>query len=191
MANSGVFNIDDINYLKDNQQYPNFGQLELIQTQTVSSVTAVNFQTLGDFNVHFLTLTNMESSTNNIRYGLRFYENGVLETGTNYVWTYAQQLSNASGSELGETSRTSIAIQIEQPTGFNSGGYTYLYNLLDSTKYSVITNQHIRVSNSMIAEFGMGVLSQASLVDGFQISGYDSSTPSFSGTLSLYGIRFA
>ena len=43
----------------------------------------------------------------------------------------------------------------------------------------------------MIAEFGMGVLSQASLVDGFQISGYDSSTPSFSGTLSLYGIRFA
>ena len=133
----------------------------------------------------------MESSTNNIRYGLRFYENGVLETGTNYVWTYAQQLSNASGSELGETSRTSIAIQIEQPTGFNSGGYTYLYNLLDSTKYSVITNQHIRVSNSMIAEFGMGVLSQASLVDGFQISGYDSSTPSFSGTLSLYGIRFA
>ena len=191
MANSGVFNIDDINFLKDNQQYPNFGQLELIQTQTVSSVTAVNFQTLGDFNVHFLTLTNMESSTNNIRYGLRFYENGVLETGTNYVWTYAQQLSNASGSELGETSRTSIAIQIEQPTGFNSGGYTYLYNLLDSTKYSVITNQHIRVSNSMIAEFGMGVLSQASLVDGFQISGYDSSTPSFSGTLSLYGIRFA
>ena len=165
--------------------------MELIQTQTVSSVTAVNFQTLGDFNVHFLTLTNMESSTNNIRYGLRFYENGVLETGTNYVWTYAQQLSNASGSELGETSRTSIAIQIEQPTGFNSGGYTYLYNLLDSTKYSVITNQHIRVSNSMIAEFGMGVLSQASLVDGFQISGYDSSTPSFSGTLSLYGIRFA
>ena len=40
MSYSGVFNIDDINFLRDNQQYPSLGQLELIQTQTVSSVAA-------------------------------------------------------------------------------------------------------------------------------------------------------
>jgi len=41
----------------------------------------------------------------------------------------------------------------------------------------------------VIAEFGGGVMTQASVVDGFQISGYDSSTPSFSGTLKLYGVK--
>ena len=43
MANTGVFNIDDINFLRDNQQYPSLGQLELIETQVASSVTYLDF----------------------------------------------------------------------------------------------------------------------------------------------------
>tara|TARA_R100001224_G_scaffold58303_1_gene34523 strand:+ start:1061 stop:1636 length:576 start_codon:yes stop_codon:yes gene_type:complete len=191
MSNSGVFDVNDIRYLMDYQQWPTPGELQLIETQTVSSVSAVNFQSLGNFSVHFLTLNNIESSTNNIRYGLRFYENGVLETGSNYKWAYLQQLSSNADSDFYEDSWTSIPIQLEQSTGFNGGGYSYLYNLLDSTQYSYMTNQHIRVSNSMISEFGAGVMTQQSTVDGFQISGYDSSTPNFSGVMSLYGIGFS
>ena len=190
-SNTGVFNPADINELIEENKWTNFGQLELIETVTVSNVSAVNFQSLGNFNVHFLTLNNLESSTNNIRYGLRFYESGVLETGSNYQWAYQQQLSGGSDSDVYEDSWTSIPIQIEQPTGFNAGGYSYLYNLLDSTQYSYMTNQHTRVSNALIGEFGMGVMTQQSQVDGFQISGYDSSTPNFSGVMSLYGIRFS
>jgi hypothetical protein len=189
--NKGIFTPQDIIELDQENKWTNFGQLELIETQTVSSVTTVNFQTLGNFNVHFLTTNDLVSSTNNIRYGLRFYENGVLETGSNYKWAYQQQLSGGTDSDVFESAHTSIPIQIEQPTGFGGGGYTYLYNLLDSTQYSYLSNQHIRVSNALISEFGFGVMTQQSTVDGFQISGYDSSTPSFSGDLSLYGIRFS
>ena len=42
-SNTGVFNIDDINFLKDKQQYPFFGQLELIQTQVASAVNNLDF----------------------------------------------------------------------------------------------------------------------------------------------------
>jgi len=164
------------------------GKLELIETQTVSTVSTVDFTDLGSYNVHFLTGNNIESASNNVRYGIRFYESGVLETASVYQWAYQQQLSSGGASEFKATSHSSIPIQIEQPTGFNAGGYTYFYNLIDSSKYSFITNQHNRISNSMIAEFGSGVMPQASEVTGFQISGYDSSTPNFSATFSLYGI---
>ena len=186
--NKGIFTPKDIYDLTRADKYTNYGQLELIETQTVSGVSAVDFTNLGNYNVHFLTGNNIESASNNVRYGIRFYESGVLETASVYQWAYQQQLSSGGGSEFKATSHSSIPIQIEQPTGFNGGGYTYLYNLIDSSKYSFTSNQHNRVSNSMIAEFGSGVMPQASEVTGFQISGYDSSTPNFSATFSLYGI---
>ena len=187
LKNSGVFSVEEALALKNLGELG--GSLEHIETQTVSGVTTVDFQSIGNFDVHFLTLNNMESSTTNIRYSLRFYESGTLETSSVYKWAFQQQLSNGTGSEFYDDSHSSIPVQLEQPTGFNSGGYTYLYNLTDSALYSSTSNQHIRVSNAMIAEFGGGVMTQASVVDGFQISGYDSSTPSFSGTLKLYGVK--
>ncbi len=186
--NKGIFNPKDIYDLTRADKYTNYGQLELIETQTVSTVSTVDFTNLGNYNVHFLTGNNLESSVNNIRYGIRFYESGVLETASVYQWAY-QQCLQGSGAEFKATSHTSIPIQIEQPTGFGGGGYTYLYNLIDSSKYSFITNQHNRISNAMIAEFGSGVMSQASEVTGFQISAYDGSSGSFSATISLYGIK--
>ena len=43
MSNSGVFSVNDIRYLMDYQQYPKPGELELIETQTVSSVGFAEF----------------------------------------------------------------------------------------------------------------------------------------------------
>jgi hypothetical protein len=164
------------------------GKLELIETQTVSTVSTVDFTDLGTYNVHFLTINDYQTAVTNTRLGVRFYESGVLETASVYQWAYQQQLSNASGSEFKATSHSSIPIQIEQPINFGGGGYNYFYNLIDSSKYSFLTNQHIRTSNAMIAEFGSGVMPQASAVTGFQIGSYDSSNFNFSLTASLYGI---
>jgi hypothetical protein len=41
----------------------------------------------------------------------------------------------------------------------------------------------------MIAEFGSGVMPQASSVTGIQIRAYDSSLATFNGSFSLYGIK--
>ena len=43
MSNSGVFDVNDIRYLMDYQQWPTPGELQLIQTQTASDVATVDF----------------------------------------------------------------------------------------------------------------------------------------------------
>ena len=165
------------------------GKLELIETQTVSTVSTVDFTDLGDYNVHFLTVNNYQVAVNNTRLGVRFYESGVLESGYAYGFAY-QQCLQGSGAEFRYAigNATSIPIQLEQPINFGGGGYNYFYNLTNSAKYSFLTNQHIRTSNAVITEYGSGVMAQASAVTGFQIGSYDSSNNNFSLTASLYGI---
>ena len=186
--NKGIFTPNDIYDLTRDDKFTDYGQLDLIETQSVSSVSQVDFTNLGTYNVHFLTSSSIESSTTNVRYSVRFYESGVLETASVYKYSY-QQCLIGSNAELNDTANSSIPIQIEQPTGFLGGGYTYFYNLIDSTKYSFLTNQHNRISDSMIAEFGSGVMPQASSVTGIQIRAYDSSLATFNGSFSLYGIK--
>ena len=188
LSNSGVFSVNEHKELIEDEKILSFGQLELIETQTVSTVNTVNFTNLGDYNVHFLTVTNLQVAVTNTRLGVRFYESGVLETAGVYQWAY-QQCLQGSGGEFKATSHSSIPIQIEQPINFGGGGYNYFYNLIDSSKFSFLTNQHVRVSNAMIGEFGSGVMPQASEVTGFQIGSYDSSNENFSLTASLYGIK--
>jgi len=190
--NTGVFDPNDINNLIADNKWTSFGQLELIETQTVSTVSTVDFTDLGDYNVHFLTVNNYQVAVTNTRLGVRFYESGVLESGYAYGFAY-QQCLQGSGAEFKYAvgNATSIPIQIEQPINFGGGGYNYFYNLTDSAKYSFLTNQHIRTSNAMIGEFGSGVMAQASAVTGFQIGSYDSSNNNFSLTASLYGIRYS
>ena len=186
--NKGIFTPNDIYDLTRDDKFTDYGQLDLIETQSVSSVSQVDFTNLGTYNVHFLTSSSIESSTTNVRYSVRFYESGVLETASVYKYAY-QQCLVGSNAEFNDTANSSIPIQIEQPTGFLGGGYTYFYNLIDSTKYSFLTNQHNRISDSMIAEFGSGVMPQASSVTGIQIRAYDSSLATFNGSFSLYGIK--
>jgi len=189
-SNKGVLNTDDLYELSNAGKLTQYGQLELIETQTVSTVSTVDFTNLGDYNVHFLTINNLQVAVSNTRLGVRFYESGVLETANVYQWAF-QQCLQGSGAEFKSTSHSSIPIQIEQPINFGGGGHNYFYNLTDSSKYSFITNQHIRTSNAVITEFGSGVMAQASEVTGFQIGSYDSSNYNFSLTASLYGIRYS
>ena len=188
--NKGIFTPKDIYDLTRADKYTNYGQLELIETQTVSGVSTLDFTDLGNYNVHFLTINDYQVTVSNTRLGVRFYESGVLETASVYQWAY-QQCLQGSGAEFKATSHSSIPIHIEQPINFGGGGYNYFYNLTDSTKYSFITNQHIRTSDAVITEFGSGVMAQASEVTGFQIGSYDSSNYNFSLTASLYGIRYS
>ena len=60
MSNSGVFDVNDIRYHMDYQQWATFGELQLIETQTISSATA-DFTALQEttYNVHLFTFTDI------------------------------------------------------------------------------------------------------------------------------------
>ena len=171
------------------------GKLELIQTQTVSGVSAVDFTSISgsDYNVHFLTYSNVKLSAGNKQIGMRFYESGVLETASVYQWAI-ERVEGASFSEQTTTgfSRLPVAwYAVSTNTGNNADGYFYFYNLNDSSRYSFMTNQSIGwfYNNGTGMQFGSGVLPQTSTVDGFQIAHYATGGVNISGTFSLYGIK--
>ena len=158
------------------------GKLELIETQTVSGVTDVDFTSIDEsvYNVHFATWQ-FEKVVG--RMDIRLYENGVLETGN--VYQYARQTGQTSGS-FGESKSTGFG-GIPLDVGVSnaqSQGYIYFYNLGDSSKYSFSTLQSFIESYGFT--FGSGVLPQASTVDGIRFRNID--TANITGTLSLYGI---
>ena len=189
--NKGIFNPKDIYDLTRADKYTNYGQLELIETQTVSNVATVDFTNLGTYNVHFMTFNDIHSANNNVLTNVRFYENEVLETGA--VYQYAYQYGNVAGSfgESRSTSNTRIytLMNLGNATNETANGYTYFYNLTDSSKYSFLTfhSMTINATPNGNMNFGSAVLPQASTVTGIQVLMQSGNITS--GTISLYGIK--
>ena len=194
MSNQGIFDVNSIVDLKHHDQWSTLGQLELIETQTVSSVSTVDFTNLGNYNVHFLTINNTKVVNDNVWFQVRFYENGVLETANAY------QFANIVGTATGTFyyARSTANSKLQFMTGANIGNatnesgnaYCYFYNLTDSSKYSFMTHQCVVTSPSTNTNinFGSGTMSQKSAVDGIQL--FLASGDIQSADISLYGIRY-
>ena len=74
---------------------------------------------------------------------------------------------------------------------FASNGYAYLYNFLDSSKYSFVTYHStavISANSSYEGYFGSGVYPVAETHNAFRLMTTNSSNVD-NGTISLYGIK--
>ena len=190
--NKGIFNPKDIYDLTRADKYTNYGQLELIETKTASGDNIVDFTDIKEdiYNVHFVTIDVDLSGTSSVQ--IRFFEGGVLETGS--VYKYAFQNGQATGSfdvtaSTGDNrlfaTRTGGADDVRQ-------AYNYLYNLGDSTKYSFQTMHGVSKKTGTTAcdmRYGSGVMTQASQVDGIRFT--NTASQLLTGTISLYGLRFS
>jgi len=189
--NTGVFDPNDINNLIADNKWTSFGQLELIETQTASADSFIDFTSIQEstYNVHFMTFNNISHTTSGHRLYIRFYESGVLETAS--VYQDALQYGKANGT-FGEDRSTSQTFLKNIADNSDTGSsYMYFYNLGDSSKYSFTTGQATWLdgASNFTFYFGSGVLLQASAVDGIRI--FDSNAGTFSGSISLYGIRYS
>jgi len=132
--NKGIFNPKDIYDLTRADKYTNYGQLELIETQTVSSVANVEFTNLGNYNVHFLTVNDLKVVNDNVWLEVRFYEGGVLETGSVYQWANLVGVSTgtfyASQTTGFSTLRFMTGANVGNATNESGNAYCYFYNLL-------------------------------------------------------------
>jgi hypothetical protein len=194
--NKGIFTPKDIYDLTRADKYTNYGQLELIETKTVTSSSLITFDDIKSdiYNVHFMTLNNMETdkSSGSVQLGIRFAESGVMETGANYKWAI-NRFQGGSFSDQRTTGLSRIGIgwySIDNGTYNCENAYVYFYNLGDSTKYSFTTSHSsgYNYEDQQAMGYGSGVLPQASFVDKIQISDY-SSLDNLSGVISLYGIK--
>ena len=195
--NKGIFTPQEILELDQENKWTNFGQLELIETQTVSSSTSnLEFTDLKDFNVHFFTVTDAQNSNDSKGIAFRLYESGTLESGS--VYDTARQICASGGSFSENRSSSNSAMRFGDNTLKSSqprtkiNGYCYFYNLIDNTRTSH-TNQHsANFSNSgdFRSFFGTNVLPQKSYINQIRVMPFDTGTID-SGSFSLYGIRFS
>jgi hypothetical protein len=193
LNNSGVFSVEEALALKNVGELG--GSLQLIESQTISGTVAqVDFTSIKEskYDVHLLILSNMLTENNNKRTTIRFFESGVIETGS--VYQTATQVGTAGGtfSEVKSTSSDDIRItdNTGSDTGESSNTYVYCYNLGNSAKYSFVTCQSVGTDGTPTAfmEFGGGVLPQASTVDGIRVLGNGSQNLT-GGNLKLYGVK--
>ena len=194
--NKGVFDPADINNLVKDDKWTQYGQLELIETQTASgSPSSIDFTSIDEsiYNVHLVTMNNwLHSDTSQM--GIRFYESGVVENSSVYQTAYQRGAADANFGEARSTGLNMITINSSVSTGTNRtrNGYFYVYNAGDSAKYTFITQMTsvIDGGGDFNMSFGSGVLPQTSTVDGIKILGYTSGTFT-QGDFSLYGIRYS
>ena len=196
--NTGVFEVNDINNLIEDNKWTSFGQLELIETQTVSSpVAQVDFTSIQEstYDVHLLTANDIEfSGTSIANLGIRFFENGVIESSAVYQFAYQRCGSNGTFSEPKSTAINHLRLTTSSGNGGASNGYNYFYNLGDSTKYSFQTmHSSVMITANTIgaSQFGSGVLPQASTVNGIRFFDSSAGQNIANGTFSLYGIRYS
>jgi len=187
--NKGIFTPKDIYDITRADKYTNYGQLELIETQTASADNIVDFTDIKEdvYNVHFVTVNVDLSNTSSVL--IRFFESGVLETASVYATVY--QNGQATGS-FSETSAGNNRIFATRTGGTDEArqAYNYLYNLGDSTKYSFQTMQGVSRQSPTTAldmRYGTGALLQASTVNGIRFT--ETGGGLLTGSISLYGMR--
>ena len=191
-ANAGVLSVNDHLALSQEDKLTQYGQLELIETQTASDVANLEFTDLKEdiYNVHFLTGTNIDySNTTLSSLGIRFYENGTLESGSVYHIAYLRMNANGTFTETKSTTSNHLRLTPGQQQNEKGNGYCYFYNLGDNGKYSS-QSMHSTLENSANnyeAQFGGGQLPQGSVVDKIRL--FDVNGDNIYGTFSLYGIK--
>ena len=191
VKNTGIFSPEDVLNLNAVGEYG--GSYQLIETKSISGVSSAIFTSIQEaqYNVHFLQIINAQPGTDGTDIRIRFYENGVEESGSVYDFAY---LYNSSGSgssaEVKNDSATYLrgTFNIGNATYEAGNSYCYFYDLGNANKYSFQT-MHTSVmgnNNALLSAFGGGVLPQTSKVD--QIKLYNGSG-NFSCTAKLFGVK--
>jgi len=189
VKNAGVLSVSDVLDLEGKGQLG--GSLELIEEQTFSSVTDVDFLTIYEnvYDVHLLQIEKIFHSvaTNT---GIRLYEGGVLESAGVYQNACQSCQSSGTFAEVKGTTNTRLNFGVTNNgavSNDNESGYGYFYNLGNSSKYSFYTFMSVVQDNGVQKNhFGGGVLPQTSTVNGIRLN---MSSSGSSGTAKLYGVK--
>ena len=189
--NTGLYTPSEILQLTKDGSWG--GSLELIEEQTVSAVSTVDFTDLKTYDVHYLSFNLTNASTDNT-VNSRLSNNG----GSSFIATGYKRAFNrgsVSGNFFDAKSTSDTSINMGLPIGNSANdsgnGYIYFYNLLNSSKYSFATFHTFSRQNTLAGStsprftFGGGVLATAQTHNAFQVLAGTITE----GTIKCYGVK--
>jgi len=169
------------------------GSLELIEEQTADdTVTFYDFDNLGNYDVHLFQATNIQSaSTTAQNLDIRVKVGGTAQSSG---YQFAQQLGNSAGT-FSESKSTSFSQfiwlpNVDNETNASANGYCYIYNALNSSKYTFTTHHTVIKQDVHTPRFSFGgsVFTTANQCSGFRV--FLATTGNIaSGTIKLYGVK--
>ena len=188
--NTGLYTPSEILQLTKDGSWG--GSLELIAEQTVSSVSAVDFTSIkeSEYDTHFLTWSDFSYSVDSTRLIMQFYESGVLETASVYLYAIQHGENHGTFSEQKSTGDNDLRIGggNGNDTNEKANGYVYIYNAGNSSKPTLYTTHNLEFQNTVLRmEYGGGALPQNSTVDGIRLKMHDAGN--ISGTTKLFGVK--
>ena len=185
--NTGLYTPSEILQLTKDGSWG--GSLELIEEQTFSGVSAVDFTSIKEnvYDVMFMQVNTTDISTTT-NFGIQFYESGVLETASVYQEAFQSGLASGTFAEVRSTGRAYILFTQSNIANTATSAYLYFYNLGNSSKYSFLTAQGTGETSGNVFNmyFGGGVLPQASTVDGIRVK---DNFGNMTGSIKLFGIK--
>ena len=190
--NTGLYTPSEILQLEKDGHWG--GSLELIEEQTVSGTpSSLDFINLENnpYDVYLVQMSNFIASAQT-QVIFRFSnDNGTtFEAGASaYQFASQRMITNGGFAESRSTGTTYIGTDVYTNTSTsNLNGYFYLYNLLDSSKYSFLTQQLSAILGANgRTSFGGGVYPTAETINAFQILAGSSTWTS--GTAKLFGVK--
>ena len=193
--NKGIFTPKDIYDLDSLDKWtPQLGQLELIQTQSVTSSTAsIIFSDIkeDEYNIHFVTWNNFRPTVANKRLVMRFYEDGVEESASIYEYAYQGCRTDSFGENY-TTTDDSIFLGINPDTTatYADNGYLYIYNAGDNDSWTTTSSHSTGMYHTAnyATYFGSANFVHQSVVDQFKF--FSTATSNIEQVdISLYGIK--
>ena len=170
------------------------GSLELIQSQSVSGVSQVDFTSIKQsrYDVHYVQLISMETNSTGhpqaSKMQLRFSNDGgsSYESGASaYQWANQYVATGGGNGESKDSADSSIEWTPRCNNGEPTSAYMYLYNLGNSSKYSFTTSQtSINVDQGEFF-FGGGVYTTAETINAMRFYNDYAMT----GTIKLFGVK--
>ena len=186
--NIGIYNPNEILQLTKDGNWG--GSMELIESQTASTSSALNFTNLGNYDVHFMTLDNFQNTTSTTRQvNARFSNDGgsSYESTSNYDRVYVFVSTGGSSGDIRNTGQTEMSRFFEIDTDSRtSQSVIYFYNLLDSSKFSFVTFQSWN-SEGDYTEFGGFSYEVAETINAISI--YACADAFVTGNAKLYGLK--
>ncbi len=160
--NTGLYTPSEILQLEKDGNWG--GSLELIEEQTVSGVSAVEFKNLADkpHSVYVLYVNNITTTGNSqkfIRFSNDNGDNFISSSDYRYAYFYgttANVFDTPSSSAINKISTNFLS---SSSSASSSNGYVYFYNLLNSDRFSTVTFENMNQWVDTRMGFGGGMLS--------------------------------
>lgn len=172
------------------------GSLIEIQKTTITSATASVTLTGIDstFSVYKLVITNLTPSTINADMKLRVTESGSASADSDYDRTAKQFRTDTTYSNLSDTNQDGFLLSgsLNNTVGKGFSCTVYIFNAPNSSEYTHTTHESVYIAEdttTMLGVIGSGVYTQATTVDGVNITLVGPTSDIASGQFTLYGLR--